>query len=78
MKTLLILTSFLGLCTSIYFKVKHEKLKISVSNELKLKSDSIISLKVEKFIKDSLIMDLEYLLINEKEAKRIKQIYFNR
>lgn len=74
MKTLFLITSFIGLSTTIHFKILNFKL----SNELKLKSDSITSLKVEKFIKDSLIMDLEYLLINEKEAKIIKQIYFNR
>lgn len=74
MKEILLTVIAVSVCWYVFYD-RSEKKRF---NELKLKSDTITLLKQEKFIKDSLMMDLEDLLLNEKEAARIKKIYFNR
>lgn len=72
MKTLFIITSFLGLCVSIHFKI----LNLKLSNELKLKSDTISRLRVEKYVRDNKMMNVDVLIQNEKIIKRVKNYYF--
>lgn len=72
MKTLFIITSFLGLCVSIHFKI----LNLKLSNELKIKSDTISRLRVEKYVRDNKMMNVDVLIQNEKIIKRVKNYYF--
>lgn len=72
MKTLFIITSFIGLCVSIHFKI----LNIKLSNELKIKSDTISRLRVEKYVRDNKMMNVDVLIQNEKIIKRVKNYYF--
>lgn len=72
MKTLFIITSFIGLCVSIHFKI----LNLKLSNELKIKSDTISRLRVEKYVRDNKMMNVDVLIQNEKIIKRVKNYYF--
>ena len=52
----------------------------SLKNDIEqLKQDNLIvvdSLKNEIYVKDSIVMDCEGVLMNKKDAIRFKQIYF--
>lgn len=72
MKTLFIITSFIGLSVSIHFKI----LNLKLSNELKIKSDTISRLRVEKYVRDNKMMNVDVLIQNEKIIKRVKNYYF--
>ena len=73
MKYILILATAISVC----FLFKMNKDKTAYLSTLKSQSDTIIYLKNQKYVKDSLMMSIEDSFKDEKEAIRFKKIYFS-